>query len=222
MWSATVFEPALPRRSRNASGSPVPWAPWSRKAHSGWNPNPRLNVGAADSFSEWAPTRVASTSITTGRAASAAWSGACSSASDHAGARAVARAVLIAASEAGTSAASASISRDTVGSEATSPNTSGAPRSWARSARQSPPIARLTARSSRILPGSWRANGFRHGVNACDSAVVSPTVCAVLSNSVLPACGTTLAPAPSAVENRVGPSSLLHQKGAPVPALIKA
>ena len=72
MWSTTVFDPALPGRSTNANGSPVPPAPWSQKAHSGWNPKPRLNVGAADSFSEWAVTRVASTSITSGDDASAA------------------------------------------------------------------------------------------------------------------------------------------------------
>jgi hypothetical protein len=59
--------------------SPLSWAwhlvapasisgwPWSRRFHSGWNPNPRLDVGAACSFSEWALTRVVSTSITTGR-----------------------------------------------------------------------------------------------------------------------------------------------------------
>ena len=71
MWSVTVLEPALPARSLNASGSPVPSDPWSRNAHSGWKPKPRLNVGAADSYSLWAPTRVASTSITSGAAADA-------------------------------------------------------------------------------------------------------------------------------------------------------
>ena len=199
MWSTTVFDPALPGRSTNASGSPVPSAPWSRKAHNGWKPNPRLNVGAADSFSLWAPTRVASTSMTSGEDASAAWSGASLPASDHALARTAARAMLIAVSAAGASAASVSMHRETVGSDATSPNTSGAARNWARSARQSPPIARLTARSSTILPGSWRASGLRHGVNAWASALVSPTACAVLSRIVLPACGTTLDPAPSMV-----------------------
>jgi len=78
LWSATVFDPALPLRSRKASGSPLPAGPWSTKAHSGWKPNPRLNVGAAHSFSEWALIKVASTSITSGREASMSWSGACS------------------------------------------------------------------------------------------------------------------------------------------------
>jgi hypothetical protein len=35
MWSAAVLEPALPGRSRIASGSPVPCAPWSANAHNG-------------------------------------------------------------------------------------------------------------------------------------------------------------------------------------------
>jgi hypothetical protein len=69
---------------RLVSGSPVPSGPWSRNAHSGWKPNPRLNVGAACSFSECAVTSVASTSITSGSAASRPWSGAWPPASSHA------------------------------------------------------------------------------------------------------------------------------------------
>src|SRR4051794_7833832 len=92
MWSTTVLEPALPARSRNASGSPVPSGPWSTNAHIGWKPKPRLNVGAADSFSECAVTRVASTSITSGVVAFLSWSEACSPANDQARARAAARA----------------------------------------------------------------------------------------------------------------------------------
>jgi hypothetical protein len=111
----------------------------------------------------------------------------------------VARAAAIAASAAGASAARVSINLDTVGSEATGPNTSGAARSCATSARQSPPIAKLTARSSTILPGSWRASGRRHGANASLNAPVSPTACAVCSSTVAPACGTTLDPSPSTV-----------------------
>jgi hypothetical protein len=37
-----------------ARPSPVPWTPWSRYASRGWNPNPRLYAGAANSFSECA------------------------------------------------------------------------------------------------------------------------------------------------------------------------
>jgi hypothetical protein len=121
MWSAAVFEPAFPARSITDSGSPLPSAPWSRKEHSGWCPNPRLNVGAACSFSECAVTRVASMSMTSGAAAFVSWSGACSPASSHTAARAAARAVLIAFSTAGASAARASIVRETVGSDATGP-----------------------------------------------------------------------------------------------------
>src|SRR5665647_1792381 len=42
MWSAAVFDPALPGRRRIANGSPVPGAPWSTNAHNGWNPKPFL------------------------------------------------------------------------------------------------------------------------------------------------------------------------------------
>ena len=38
MWSAAVFDPALPGRSIRCSGSPVPAWPWSTNAHNGWNP----------------------------------------------------------------------------------------------------------------------------------------------------------------------------------------
>ena len=71
MWSTTV----VPGRSTNAGGSPVPWAPGSQEPRAGRNLNPRLNVGAAACYSRWAPTRVASTSMTSGADASAAWSG---------------------------------------------------------------------------------------------------------------------------------------------------
>ena|SRR5271156_2026267 len=51
----------------------------------------------------------------------------------------------MAANAFGASAASAAISRDTVGSDATSPNTPGLARRTATSARQSPPTAIATA-----------------------------------------------------------------------------
>ena len=73
--------------------------------------------------------------------------------------RATERAAWIAASAAAESPARVSINRDTVGSEAIGPNTSGCARSCPMSARQSPPIASEMARSSRILPGSWWAKG---------------------------------------------------------------
>jgi len=187
LWSATVLDPAFPLRSSTARGSPVPSGPWSRNAHSGWKPKPRLNVGAACSFSLCAVTRVASTSMTSGAEALVAWSGACSPANCQARARTAARAVLIAFSAAGASAASASTVRETVGSEATRPYRPGSVRSNAMSARQSPPTASVTARSSSTLPGSWAASGLRHGASAADTAASSPIAATVSVSSTPPA-----------------------------------
>ena len=69
LWSAAVFDPALPGRYMITAASPEPVRPWSMNAHNGWWPKPFLNVGAASSFSEWAVTRVASTSMINGSAA---------------------------------------------------------------------------------------------------------------------------------------------------------
>jgi hypothetical protein len=60
MWSAALFAPALPGRSRAVRNSPV----LSQNASIGWNPNVPLNVALAWSFSECAITMVASRSIT--------------------------------------------------------------------------------------------------------------------------------------------------------------
>jgi hypothetical protein len=87
--------------------------------------------------------------------------------------------------------------RDTVGSEATGPNSCGCARSPATSARQSPPIARLIARSGTILPGSCRANGRRHRASVALNAASSPTAVAVRVSSTPPAPETTLRPDPS-------------------------
>ena len=64
------------------------------------------------------------------------------------------------------------------------------------SARASPPIANATARSSRILAGSCRANRGRHGANAFDIAVSTPAARAVCKSSTPPADETTF-PAPA-------------------------
>jgi hypothetical protein len=69
-------------------------------------PESALVDGAAPSFSEWAVTKVASTSMISGRPASIWWSGAWSPARTQAPARACARAASIAANTAGASAAS--------------------------------------------------------------------------------------------------------------------
>ena len=98
--------------------------------------------------------------------------------------------MLIAANAAGASAARVSISRDTVGSDATCPKTSGSERIWAMSARQSPPIATAIARSSRILPGLCTANGRIHGRNVVDSSRSSPIRLAVAASSTAPAWDT--------------------------------
>jgi hypothetical protein len=100
--------PALPGRSTPASGS---WLS-SRKASSGSNPKPPLNVPAAPSFSECAPINVASMSMTICSGAAPAF---------HAISRARARAVRSAPSRPG-SAAIASITRKAVAFEAPDPN----------------------------------------------------------------------------------------------------
>jgi len=109
-------------------------------------------------------------------------------------ARQAARAELIAANDFGASSARVAISRDTVGSEATAPKTPDSSRNNAMSARQSPPTATDTARSSRIFPGSCVANGLRHGANATVRAPPTPVFSAVRSNITAPAWDTTPVP----------------------------
>ena len=52
-------------------------------------------------------------------------------------------------------------------------------------------MASEIARSTRILPGSCVANGFRHGASAVDNALVRPVLSAARANSTAPACDTT-------------------------------
>lgn len=92
---------------------------------------------------------------------------------------------------AGASRARLLISREIVGSEATRPKTAGSDRIAAASARQSPPNARVIARSDTILPGSWVANGLRHRSNAFDNPWVRPVTTAVRVSSMPPAWPTT-------------------------------
>ncbi|SRR6266566_2170353 len=61
MWSAAVFDPALPRRSAMVRFSPV----LSHHVVSGWWPKVRLNVAAASSLSLCAITMLASSRMTT-------------------------------------------------------------------------------------------------------------------------------------------------------------
>jgi hypothetical protein len=132
-----------------------------------------------------------------GWAASIPASGAAFPANRHAFSRAIARAAWIALNAAGASAARASIVRETVGSEATSPYTFGSARSNAMSARQSPPRARVTARSSSTFAGLCTASGLRHGANAADNASSRPDARIVAVRSVPPALQTTPRPASS-------------------------
>jgi hypothetical protein len=106
----------------------------------------------------------------------------------------------LAANAFGASAANAAINRDTVGSDATRPNTPGSHRSTATSARQSPPTASAIARSTRTLPGSCWASGLRHGASAADYPLVRPVLSAVRASTTAPACDTTPEP-PASTEN---------------------
>ncbi len=103
----------------------------------------------------------------------------------------------MAASDFPSEPARVSIRRETVGSEATGPNTAGSARSMPTSARQSPPSATARATSSKIFPGSCTARGFRHGVSAADIAVPRPTLRTVSTSRTPPACETTARPPPS-------------------------
>ena len=69
-------------------------------------------------------------------------------------------------------AARRATSRETTGSEATGPNSSGCARSIATSARQSPPSASATARSVTIFPGLCTARAGRHRSSAAVQAAV--------------------------------------------------
>lgn len=109
------------------------------------------------------------------------------------------------------------ISRDTVGSEATAPNTPGSPRSTARSETQSPPTASVTARSSTILPGSWTAPGLRHGIKASDNSLVRPRSSprSAAAHPTRPA--TRHPPRRPRFQRRIPPHRLTHRKSAPQP-----
>ncbi len=118
IWSAAVFEPALPGRSSVTNGSPVPRMPWSTIEHNWWKAKPFFHVGRASSFSEFEFRRDTSMSMTSGFSAMAP----CSGESCPAWVRAAARAVLTAANTfAGLTLARTFKSRLIVGSEATSP-----------------------------------------------------------------------------------------------------
>jgi hypothetical protein len=125
MWSTTALDPALPGRSRNASGSPaldaVAGERTQRVEAEPALERPRrgvlIAVGASKGSDHVDHQRRCNLGVMVG-----AWS----PASDHAGAQAVAQAVLIVASAAGALMATASTSRETVGSKVTDLRTFGA------------------------------------------------------------------------------------------------
>ena len=87
-------------------------------------------------------------------------------------ARAVARAARIAVSARGASPTKRATSRETTGSEATGPNSSGWGRSIATSGRQYPPSVSVTARSVTIFRGLCTARGCPPSFQRCVQAVV--------------------------------------------------
>lgn len=118
MWSAAVLEPALPGRSRAATGSPDPAWPWSTNATRGWWPKgllpgrggvlflgAREGLHSADVHDHLA---VDGRTVRTGQLPDPP--------------RARERASRIAAWAFGPDAESLSMTRKTVGSEATGPN----------------------------------------------------------------------------------------------------
>jgi hypothetical protein len=197
MWSAAVFAPALPGRSWAARNSRV----LSQNAARGWNPNVRLNVAAAASFSLWQMTIEASTSITnrcrsrpatrTCGNARPSWVSACWA---HTSSRARARA---AATAARVRSSSRSSSRQHVESDATCPNRACWSASTAMSEIVVAPAATATARSTSTRPGSCRARGLRSPPSASDSSPVNVARSATSASSRDPTCEAT--PAPSAV-----------------------
>ncbi len=60
------------------------------------------------------------------------------------------------------------------------------------SARQSPPRARVSARSRTILAGSWEDRGLRHGAKARDKVPSNPRAPTVSTRSAPPAWPTAL------------------------------
>jgi hypothetical protein len=117
-------------------------------------PEAALERWPANSLSECAVTSVASMSTITWPPSRVPEVPASGRRRCHIAARASARAARTAGNDTSMSPASAVIRRETVGSLATGPNTSGCARSTATSARQSPPSATAVATSSSTFPGS--------------------------------------------------------------------
>ena len=157
MWSAAVFEPAFPGRSRTASA-----LPGALRAVVDEGRQRVMAVGLLPGGHGLLLLRVRGHDrrVEIDRDQGAAQPGAASPARSQARARAAARAERMAFRARGASAAKRPTSRETIGSEATGPNSSGCERSIATSARQSPPSASATVRSVRIFPGPCTAQGL--------------------------------------------------------------
>lgn len=117
----------------------------------------------------------------------------------QAASRAVARAARSAARAEGSTPAS---SRQTVGVEATGPNTSAWSRSAARSAIASPPSASITARSTAIRPGACPVPRGRSRHSASAKAALRPVASARSAGRREPTWRTT--PRPSADTTSLG------------------
>ena len=191
MWSAAVFDPALPVRSFAARNSCV----LSHHTPSGWNPKVRLKVGAACSFSLCATTIVASTSRTTVAPRSVPatlLAGTPPGSRDQTRRRTRALAAAIFFTRAGVTSSRA---RHTVGGEATGPSTAAWWRSTSMSAIASPPSASITATSLSTWPRSWTGDE-RAAHHRPRQLAVRPVRSASRRSPTLPAWATT--PTPSA------------------------
>ena len=107
------------------------------------------------------------------------------------------------------------LSAATVGSDATWPKRVGSARTWAMSARQSPPIATAIARSSNTFPGRGlpvvaSTAATPRTVRGPDRPCVRSRPAAPHPRARRPLCGGVH------VQRRVRTGRLLHRKGAPV------
>lgn len=84
--------------------------------------------------------------------------------------------------------------RHAVETEATSPKSSGASPSTAKSVRQSAPSAMATARWVSTTPGSWVCQEMPQSAIACDIALVRPVRSASSHSSAVPAWLTRFLP----------------------------
>jgi len=118
----------------------------------------------------------------------------------HTRSRTIALAWLIAANAAVGVEANASTSRDTVGSEATRPNTAGSDRNTEMSARQSPPTATLIAVAFAVLTAARLPLLPPSRAGPLTTLQVCPSCCGPHSCSPLRAFDTGLRPRPFPTE----------------------